>query len=57
MHRIEKTKLLHDRLKRCDDKKYSRKRKKSRENLNIGEKVLVLAEKIKKKSATGKVYK
>ena len=40
MHRIEKTKLLHDRFKRCDDKKYSKERKKSREKLNVGEKVL-----------------
>ena len=28
IHRTEKTKLLHDRLKRYDDKKYSRKREK-----------------------------
>ena len=28
IHRIEKTKLLHDRLKTYDDKKYSIKRKK-----------------------------
>ena len=48
MHRIEKTKLFHDRLKRYDDKKHSRKRKKLREKLNVGEKVLVLAERIKK---------
>ena len=27
MHRIEKTKLLHDRLKRYNDKKYSKKGK------------------------------
>ena len=57
VHRIEKIKLLHDRLKRCDDKKYSRKRRKLRENLYIGKKVLVLAERIKKKSAPGKFYK
>ena len=57
MHRIEKTKLLHDRLKTYGDKKYSRKRKKIRENLNIREKVLVLAERIKKKSAPGKLFK
>ena len=36
MHRIEKAKLLHEMLKRFDDKKYSRKKKKLRENLNIG---------------------
>ena len=34
-----------------------RKRKKSRENLNIGKKVYILAERIKKKSAPGKFYK
>ena len=57
MHRIEKRKLFHDRLKRYEDKKYSRKRKKLRGNLNVGEKLLVLAERIKKKSAPGKFYK
>ena len=51
MHRIEKTKKLHDRLDRCDKKRYSAKRKKLREELLIGEKVLVLAERIKKKAA------
>ena len=34
-----------------------RKRKKLRENLNIGEKVYILAERIKKNSAPGKFYK
>ena len=34
-----------------------RKRNKLRENLNIGEKVYILAERIKKKSAPGKFYK
>ena len=57
MHRIEKTKLLDDRLKRYDDKKYSRKRKKLRENLNVEEKVLVLGERIKKTSGPAKFYK
>ena len=57
MYRTEKTKLIHDRLGRYDKKKYLAKRKKLRENLNIGEKVLVLAERIKKKSAPGKFYK
>ena len=36
---IEKTKLLHDRVDRYDKKKYLAKRRKLRENLNIGEKV------------------
>ena len=57
MHRIEKTKLLHDRLDRYDKKKYLVKGRKLRENLNIGEKVLVLPARIKKKSAPGKFYK
>ena len=35
-------------------KKYMAKRRKLRENLNIVEKVLVLAERIKKKLAPGK---
>ena len=34
-----------------------RKRKKPRENLNIGEKVYILAERIKKKIVPGKFYK
>ena len=38
-NRIEKTKLLHDRVDRYDKKKYLAKRRKLRENLNIGEKV------------------
>ena len=33
------------------------KRKKFRENLNIGEKIYILAERIKKKTAPGKFYK
>ena len=44
-------------MDRHDRKKYARKRKKLRENLNIGEKVYVLAERIRKKSASGKFYK
>lgn len=57
MHRIEKTKLNHEKLKRYDDKKYNRKKKKLRESLNINKKVLILAERIRKKSAPGKFYK
>ena len=49
-HRIEKTKMLHERLDRYYNKKYKAKRKKLRENLNIEEKVLVLTERIQKKS-------
>ena len=49
MHRIEKTKKPHDILDTYDKKRYSVKRKKLREELLNGEKVLVLAERIKKK--------
>ena len=57
MHRIEKTQKLNVRLDRYDKEIYQRKRKKFRENLNVGEKVYILAERIKKKSAPGKFYK
>ena len=57
MYWIERTKLIHDRLNRYDKKKYDRKKKKLRENLNINKKVLVLAERIRKKSALGKFQK
>ena len=57
MHRIDKTKKLHDRLDRYDKKRYLAKRKKLREDLMIDEKVLVLAERIKKKAAPGRFYK
>ena len=57
IHRIEKTKLVHDRLNRYDSKKYKAKRRKLRENLNIGDKFLFLAERIIKKSAPGNFYK
>ena len=39
------------------EKKYQRKWKKLRENLDIGEKVYILVERIKKKSAPGKFCK
>ena len=57
MHRLEKTHKLNQRQDRYDKKKYDKKRKKLRENLTIGEKVYVLAERIKKKSVPGKFYK
>ena len=38
MHRIEKTKKLHDRLDRYDKKRYFAKGKKLREDLRIGKK-------------------
>ena len=57
MHRIEKTKKPHDILDTYDKKRYSVKRKKLREELLNGEKVLVLTERIKKKADPGKFYK
>ena len=57
MHRLEKTNKLNQRLDRDDKKKFSRKKKKLRENLMVGERVSDLAERIKKKSAPGKFYK
>ena len=57
MHRIEKTQKLHHRLDDYDVKKYSAKRRKVRNELFLGEKVFILAERIKKKSALGKLYK
>ena len=57
MHRTEKTQGLHRRLDDYDYKKYSAKKKQLREDLSLGEKVFILAERIKKKSAPGKFYK
>ena len=57
IHWIERTKLVYDRLNRYGKKEYDRKKKKLRKNVNIIEKVLVLAEIIRKKSAPGKFYK
>ena len=57
MGRLEKTEKLHGRLEKYDEKVYQRKRKKLREKLNVGERVYVLAERIRKKSAPGKFYK
>ena len=45
-HRIEKTRQVHGRLNRYDKRKYEYKRKKLREKSDIGEKVLVLVERI-----------
>ena len=47
---ISKTKTS-DKLDRYDRTLYSRKNKKLRKELNVGEKVLILAERLKKKSA------
>ena len=50
MHRLEKTEKLAKKLDRYNNKIYERKRKKLRGKLNIGERVYVLAERIKKKA-------
>ena len=57
MHRIDKIKKLHDRLDRYDKKGNLARRKKLREDLMIGGKMLVLAKRIKKKAAPGRFYK
>ena len=57
MNRIEKSQKLHHRLDDYDVKKYSAKRKKLRSELVIGEKVYIIVESIKMKSALGKFYK
>ena len=54
---IKMSKKNSDRLDRYDRKFYSRKKKKLCEELNVGEKVLILAERLKKKSVLGKLYK
>lgn len=50
-------KLVQHRLNRYDNNKYKAKRRKLKDNLNIGERVQVLAERILKKSTPGKFYK
>ena len=57
MRRIEKTQGLHNRLDKYDKKKNSLKKRQLREDLSICEKVFMVAEQIKKKSAPGKFYK
>ena len=58
LKRTKQSKKVSDRLDRYDQRKYTnKKRKRERENLDVGEKVLVLDERIKKKSAPGKFYK
>ena len=57
MHRIEKTQKFHRSLDDYDAKKHFAKRRKLRDDLSIGEKLYILAERIRKKSAQGKFYK
>ena len=47
-YRIERSKETSDRLERYDQRKYADKKRKLHENLNIGEKVLISAKRIKK---------
>ena len=53
----KKSKKVSNRLDKYDKTLYLRKKKKLRQDLSIEEKVLLLAEGIKKKSALGKFYK
>ena len=55
--RIEQTQKLHRRLDEYNAKNYYAKKRKLRDELFIDEKVYVLAEQIKNKSAPGKFYK
>ena len=55
--RIKTVKKAHYVLDKYDAKIYLQKKKKLREDLATGENVLLLAERIKKKSAPGKFYK
>ena len=55
-YRIEKVGKENKKVKRYMTKKYGHKRK-LKEPLNIGEKVLVLLERLKKKDAPGRLYK
>ena len=57
MHRLEKTRKNNKRQDRYHKRKYSKKRKKLREDLFIGERVYILAERKRKKSAPGKFCK
>ena len=55
-YRLQKVSKNNNRIQRYSIKKDSRKRQ-LREPLNLGEKVLVLAERLKKKNAPGRLYK
>ena len=56
-HRIDWSKKTQDRIDRYDRQKYAAKERKLRKHLDIGEKVLALAKRIKKKSAPGKQFR
>ena len=56
-YRLEKVGKEHKRNIKNFENKDSSNRRKLRQPLNIGEKVLVLAERLKKKGAPGRLYK
>ena len=56
-HRTEQTKKVNDRLDRYNKQKHGAKRKNCKKVLILTKKVLVLVERIGKKSAPGKFYK
>ena len=56
-HRLVRVKNLEDRKVRYMEKQNDRKREKLRELLDIGEKVLIMAERLKNKDALGILYK
>ena len=55
-HRLPKVKQVADRRERSDKNKDIKQRKKLREPLYFGELIYVLAERLKKKDASGKFY-
>ena len=54
---IKRSEKIWDRFDKYDQIKYSIKKKRLREELHVGAKVLILARRIRKKSALGKFYK
>ena len=57
MHQIERAKLIHDRLNSFDKKKYDRKKKKLRENLNINKNVWFWQRELEKNQVWESFYK
>ena len=60
MHKLEKSQKLHRRQDTSDVRRYSAKRKKLRDELFVGEKVFVLAKRIRKQpraSFTNNLFK
>ena len=57
IHRLVRVKDDEDRVVRYEERKDNRKKRKQRDPLDIGEKVLVIAERLKRKNAPGNLYK